>query len=562
MEELLRIEALTVTYGSVYSKNKHTETGIRNINFSLKKGEVCGIIGESGGGKSTLLSAVMGLLHGKADIKGKIIFNGKEIQNAKKAELKEIRFKEIGLVFQNQSEYLNPSLTVGEQIAEILRKKISDKTLVQNELDQTLRTVGLQPDIKEKYPHEISGGMRQRIFIAMAICLNPPLLLIDEPTTALDPDSKAQILSLLKTINEKHRTAMLIVSHDLEVIEKLTQNMMVFLKGNLIEKGKTEHILEEAKHPYTFALLQSGSYLNPWKDLWGIKEVQENNPCPFYNRCTQKSEECLTYIPYLPADQTEGCACFKNGIETILSVQNMAKTFYAGKEKTEAVRNCSLRVRHGEVVALLGKSGSGKTTLLHLIAGLIQKDFGSIYFSEKKIEKNDLLARKHALQIIEQDSFSSTNSALTVQEIIAEPSVILYGKTVREYKAAVIEYAKLVGLDAEEKMLTKKAGELSGGQRQRTAIARALSMQPKLLLADEITSMLDDSSKANIMRLLKRLQYEIGFSMLMVTHDTALVKKTADYVYCMEDGKIVKEGSVRKIFCRDTPVNHNGKRPK
>ena len=196
-----------------------------------------------------------------------------------------------------------------------------------------------------------------------------------------------------------------------------------------------------------------------------------------------------------------------------------------------------------------------------MIAGLIQKDSGTIYFSEKEIEKNDLLTRKHALQIIEQDSFSSTNSALTVQEIIAEPSVILYGKTVREYRETVIEYAKLVGLDAEEKMLTKKAGELSGGQRQRTAIARALSMQPKLLLADEITSMLDDSSKANIMRLLKRLQYEIGFSMLMVTHDTALVKKTADYVYCMEDGKIVKEGSVRKIFCRDTPVNHNGKRP-
>ncbi|MEL3911645.1 ABC transporter ATP-binding protein [Treponema pedis] len=550
LEKILTVENLSVTYYSSYSKRSndtYKKSGIQNINFSLTRGEICGIIGESGGGKSTLLSAIMGLLDEKADISGKIIYKGKEV---KKENIKELRFKEIGLVFQNQEENLNPSLTVGTQIAEILCKKIHDKTLLRNELDKILQAVGLDISIKEKYPHEISGGMRQRIFIAMAICLNPPLLLIDEPTTALDPSSKKQILNLLKTIHEKNGTSILAVSHDLEVIENLTENMMVFLNGFLIEKGKTKNILEEAKHPYTAALLQSSTYLNPWKDLWGIKETEENNTCPFYNRCTQKSEECLTYTPDLPIHCKEGAACFKNGIEKILTVKNIIKTFYSGKEKIEAVKNCSIRVRHGEVVALLGKSGSGKTTLLHLVAGLLKKDSGKIFFLQNEIEKNNLLSEKNALQIIEQDSFSSMNSSLSVQEVVAEPSVILYNKRVSECKETVVKYLQETGFGIDENFLNRKTGELSGGQRQKIAIARALSMQPKLLLADEITSMLDDSSKVNIMRLLKRLQYEIGFAMLLVTHDINLVKKVADYVYCMDNGEIIKEGSVRKIFAQ------------
>ena len=570
-EEILRVENLTVTYrGGAGNSDKataqntaagntdRTETGIRNVNFSLKRGELCGIIGESGGGKSTLLSAIMGLLQeksgggafnaGTAEVTGKIVYNGLEIQNAGKTEWKNIRFKEIGLVFQNQDERLNPALTVGEQITEVLRKEITDTKLSEQKLAAVLRSVGLEPSVKNRYPHELSGGMRQRVFIAMAICLHPPLLLIDEPTTALDPASKQQILQLLQKIHREYGTAMLIVSHDLEVIERLTDNLMVLLQGYVIEKGKTKNILEEAKHPYTFALLQSSTYLNPWKDLWGIKEAEERRSCPFYERCTQKSSECLSYTPYLPPDCSEGCACAKNGIQTVLSVRHIAKTFAAEKEKIEAVKDCSLRVRHGEIVALLGKSGSGKTTVLHIIAGLLNKDTGSIVFENTEIEKNDLLAREHALQIVEQDAFSSMNTALTVREIIAEPSVIRYRKSAAAFTETTVKYAKLCGLPTDEAMLNKRARELSGGQRQKMAIARALSMQPVLLLADEINAMLDDSSKVNIMRLLKQLQYELGFSMLLVTHDIDLVKKVADYVYRMEAGCIVEEGSIRKVF--------------
>ena len=554
-EEILRVENLTVTYGSGFP-------GIQNINFSLKKGEVCGIIGESGGGKSTLLSTVMGLLHGrtatgKTTVAGKIIYNGKEILRLTQNEWKEIRFKKIGMVFQNEADRLNPSLTIGEQIAEILRKDVSGREAVEKRLEETLLAVGLEAGVKKSYPHELSGGMRQRVFIAMAVCLRPPLLLVDEPTTALDPASKRQILRLLRHIREEYGTSMLVVSHDLEVIEELTHNLMVMLRGSLIEKGATKKILEEAKHPYTFALLQSSTYLNPWKDLWGIKEAEENENCPFYRRCTQKCEECLKYVPYLPADCAEGCACVKNGIENILSARRISKTFYTGHEKVCAVKDCSLRVRHGEIVALLGKSGSGKTSLLHIIAGLLEKDSGTIVFLQKEIEKNDLLSREYALQIVEQDTFSSMNPALTVQEIIAEPSVIAHKKSAAAFKELAARYARLCGLDADEKALLKKAGELSGGQRQKTAIARALSRQPILLLADEINAMLDDSSKVNIMRLLKQLQYDFGFSMLLVTHDTGLVKKVADYIYCMENGVIVEEGSVRKIFCKKNE-NRNG----
>ena len=581
-EEILRVENLTVTYRRESAQAKPlaaqqkmsgrnaagtdpessgsttaAETGIRNVNFSLQRGELCGIIGESGGGKSTLLSAIMGLLQeksgtgsGSAEVTGKIIYNGREIQNTEKTAWKDIRFKEIGLVFQNQEERLNPALTVGAQIAEILRKEITDTQLLKQELAAVLQVVGLEPSVQDRYPHELSGGMRQRVFIAMAICLHPPLLLIDEPTTALDPAAKQQILQLLQNIHTEYGTAMLIVSHDLAVIETLTDNLMVLLHGYIIEKGKTQNILEEAKHPYTNALLQSSTYLNPWKDLWGIKEAEERQSCPFYERCTQKSSECLSYTPYLPPDCKEGCACAKNGIQTILSVRHIFKTFDTGKAKTHAVQDCSLRVRHGEIVALLGKSGSGKTTVLHIIAGLLKKDSGSIVFFDTEIEKNNLLAQEHALQIVEQDAFSSMNTALTVQEIIAEPSVIRYRKNAAAFTETAMKYAKLCGLTGDKTMLNKRARELSGGQRQKTAIARALSMQPVLLLADEINAMLDDSSKVNIMRLLKQLQYELGFSMLLVTHDIDLVKKVADYVYRMEDGRIVEEGSVRKVFCK------------
>ena len=450
-EEILRVENLTVTYRSSACDTGRAEAGIRNVGFSLKRGELCGIIGESGGGKSTLLSAIMGLLQeksgggafnaGTAEVTGKIVYNGREIQNAGKTEWKNIRFKEIGLVFQNQDERLNPALTVGEQITEVLRKEITDTKLSEQKLAAVLRSVGLEPSVKNRYPHELSGGMRQRVFIAMAICLHPPLLLIDEPTTALDPASKQQILQLLRNIHSEYGMTILIVSHDLEVIERLTDNLMVLLHGYVIEKGKTQNILEEAKHPYTSALLQSSTYLNPWKDLWGIKEAEERRSCPFYERCTQKSSECLSYTPYLPPECSEGCACAKNGIQTILRVRNLSKTFDTGKEKTEAVKDCSLRVRHGEIVALLGKSGSGKTTVLHIIAGLLNKDTGSIVFENTEIEKNDLLAREHALQIVEQDAFSSMNTALTVREIIAEPSVIRYHKSAAAFTETVMKYA-------------------------------------------------------------------------------------------------------------------------
>lgn len=556
MEELLRLEQLTVRY-------HHTHTaqysGIENINLSLKAGEICGIIGESGGGKTTVLSAIMGILPHTVYRSGKIIYKGKEIQQSAETELQKIRFHEIGLVFQNQADYLNPALTVGEQILEILRKAVSGAQALQTALEEVCTAVGLDSAYMTSYPHELSGGMRQRVFIAMALCLRPPLLLIDEPTTALDPESKKHILNLLRSIHKTYHTAMLIVSHDLEVIEALSENLCVLLRGTMVEKGKTRDILEEPKHPYTFGLLQTSSYLNPWKDLWGIKEAEgEIYGCPFYQRCTQRIEACMHYQPCVPIEQEEGVACIKHGIEKILEITGISKTFpFSGKTRA-VLTACSLRVRHGEITALLGKSGSGKTTLLRIIAGLLQKDSGDIYFLQKKIGHNTLLSQKEALQMVEQDCFSSMNGMLTVEDIVAEPSVILYNKKPIFFKETVKEYLKNVGFDTDDPSLKKTAQELSGGQRQKIALARALSMEPHLLLADEITAMLDDASKVRIMRLLKQLQHDRGFSVLFVTHDERLVKKTADYVYCIEAGRIIKEGSVRNIFREDIVCGKEG----
>ncbi|MBQ9238709.1 MAG: ABC transporter ATP-binding protein [Treponema sp.] len=548
-DALLRIENLSVAYRTESGGRKEHTAGIKNICFSLHAGEVCGIIGESGSGKTTLLSAIMGLLRERAVVRGKILYKQREIANAPEKVLRTIRFKEIGLVFQNHAEYLNPTLSIEVQLSEILKKEIFDTVHRAKRLDELLTAVGLHPAVKKKYPTELSGGMRQRVFIDMALCLQPPLLLIDEPTTALDPESKKHILMLLKTIQRTYHTAMLLVSHDVAVIEALSDTMMVLLDGHLIEKGKTDSILDEPKHPYTFGLLQSSTYLNPWKDLWGIREGESGTySCPFYTRCTQRSVECVHYTPHIPATCTEGAACVKGGICEILSVKNITKLFHGSAAPVKAVDNCSLRVRHGETVALFGKSGSGKTTLLRIIAGLLKKDAGDIFFLQKKIEKNNLLSLPHALQIVEQDSFSAMNPALSVEQTVAEPYMIIHGNKYAACREIVATYLKKTGLPPDEATLKKKTIFLSGGQRQKTAIARALIVQPKLLLADEITAMLDDSAQVNIMRLLKQLQYEFGFSLLLVTHNSDLVKKTADYVYCIDAGKIIREGSVRKIF--------------
>jgi len=546
MEEILRLEELSVKY---YTASTRRQRGIQKINLSLQKGEMYGIIGESGSGKSTLLLAILGLLDKKAEIQGKIFYQGREIQSLSEEEKKKLRFQEIALVFQNQLERLNPSLTVEEQILEIIRKKFKKKEEQEKRLLELFQMVHLDVSFRKKYPHQLSGGMRQRIFIAMGLALNPALLLVDEPTTALDLELKKQILDLFQEICKKYGTTILVVSHDLEVIEKLSHRMFVFLRGYLLEKGKTQDILEEARHPYTAALLQSSTYLNPWKDLWGISEEEGEYSCPFYQRCTQKVKECLSYVPSVKTEEENAVACFKDGIETLLLGKNISKSFQEEKKKIEAVKQCSLRVRHREIVVLLGKSGSGKTTLLGVLSGLLEKDEGEIYYLREKIEKNNLLSREKCIQIVEQDPFSSTNPFLTVEEVIAEPHRILYKKKLPFFREIVIEYLKKVGLESGEEFLQKKMNELSGGQRQKVAIARAISMRPKLLLADEISSMLDDSSKMNMMRLLKQLQYELGFSMLFITHDIGLAKKIADYIYCMEKGNIVKKGSVRKIFC-------------
>ncbi|MDK4485876.1 ABC transporter ATP-binding protein [Fusobacterium necrophorum] len=305
MEEILRVENLSVRY---YAASGKRQTGIQNINFSLQEGEIYGIIGESGSGKSTLLLAILGLLEDKAEIKGKIFYRGKEIQNLSEKEKKKIRFEEIAVVFQNQLDRLNPSLTVEEQILEIIRKKFQKKEEQEKRLLELFQMLHLDVSLRKKYPHQLSGGMRQRVFIAMGLALKPKILLIDEPTTALDPELKQQILELFQKIYKEYGMTMLIVSHDLEVIEKLSQKMLVFLRGSLLERGNTTNILEEARHPYTAALLQSSPYLNEWKDLWGIVEEEERHSCPFYERCTQKVKECLQYIPNLKVEEEEGVA--------------------------------------------------------------------------------------------------------------------------------------------------------------------------------------------------------------------------------------------------------------
>ena len=317
MTEILRVENLTITY---YSHSGSSQIGVKNINFSLNEGEIYGIVGESGSGKSTILLAIMGLLYEKAKIEGKIYFRGKEIQNLNKKEMKEVCFKEIGLIFQNQMESLNPSLTIERQILEILRKKFSDKNELQKKLDEVLEMVGLELKNKKKYPHELSGGMRQRVMIAMALACQPSLLICDEPTTALDVTVQAQILQIIDRMKQDLGTAVMLITHDMGVVSEMADWVLVMYAGHRVEYAQSAELFTNPLHPYAQGLIASiPSFDERTKELYAIPgsvPMLSHMPsgCTFHPRCPFAKDICKNRRPSLTAVGEDNChtvSCWK-----------------------------------------------------------------------------------------------------------------------------------------------------------------------------------------------------------------------------------------------------------
>jgi peptide/nickel transport system ATP-binding protein len=481
--------------------------------------------------------------------------------NQSEQKRKDYAWKKISVVFQNRLEVLNPVLTLWEQIHEILKEHTDLKRRERKEkIEKICHQVDLSPQWLKYYPHQISGGMRQKFLIAMALVCYPEILIVDEPTSALDPRSRKELIALLQKLKETKDMTMLLITHDMILAQSLATRLGVLYSGYLLEEGYTKEVIRRPMHTYTRGLLQASPDINPYKDLWGIPSslrASQEEGCSFYARCNQSKATCLESIPRLEDISLERkVACHRGGIVKILEGINIHKAFQSNDKKIEACKGCYMEVQSGEIVALVGRSGSGKSTLSKVLAGFLPLDEGRVSFEGESIQGYEGIRRQGGIQMVFQDPYASTNPNFTVEEVIVEPIKLLKIGTEKERNEKVQEALTAVQLPIHSGFKAKKCSNLSGGQRQRVALARSLVLDPKVLIADEICSMLDPSTKANILRLLKGLQNKKGFSMLYITHDLSIARKIADQIYVMHQGEIIEKGTTFEVLqnpqCQDT----------
>ncbi len=491
---------------------------IRDAGFSLNPGETLALVGDSGCGKSVLCKGIMKLLPASAVIRsGNVLVNGVDITDYREKDMCRLRGRQFSMIFQDPMTSLDPAMTVGAQIGEavkIYQPRISRKDL-RKRTAELMELAGLEgaADRMELYPHQLSGGQRQRIVIAIALAGNPDILFADEPTTALDVTVQAQILSLLKEIQRKQGMSMVFVSHDVHVVEKMADRVVLIREGRLVEQD----------------------FVKPWDGGMGTAD---------------RRHVLLKTAGSLLLDDREDRG---EKSEVLLEVEHLTRTYAVHKKRVvRAVNDVSFQIRKGEILGLVGESGSGKYTIARCIMNIDKPEKGRITYKgidlcDKKqfrVNKKMLQARR---QLIFQDSDSSLNQRMKVCDIIAEPMKIQHIVPLRgTYRKEVEFQMRYVGLEPE--YLDRYPSELSGGQRQRAAIARALTMEPELLIADEPVASLDVSSRAQIVELFRHLQKEHGFTFLFIAHDLALVRDLCDRVGVMHEGRLVEVAPVQELF--------------
>jgi peptide/nickel transport system ATP-binding protein len=485
------------------------------INFNVKPGEVLAIVGESGSGKSTSAMSLLGLLPVNGRASGSVKLEGEELIGADKKRLREVRGQKIAVIFQEPMTALNPVYTVGFQITEALQihNKSMTKAQAKKRSLELLAMVEL-PDPEKafnSYPHQLSGGQRQRAMIAQSISCDPLLLIADEPTTALDVTVQAEILDLMRNLNKRLNSAIILITHDMGVVADLSDHMIVMKDGVVVETGSTNQIFEAPSHEYTKALLAAVPHLGaaPVRD-WKIE----------------------------------------TNVEPALSLENL-DIEYPKRGKVPAflaVKNASLEIYPGEVLGLVGESGSGKTTIGRAVVGLLPIKTGQLSVAGQKmvgVSKKELLEVRRNIGIVFQDPGSSLNPRWPIGQSIAEP-LLLAGWDSEARTKRVSELLDLVELPRTYR--NRYPHELSGGQRQRVGIARALALSPKLLVADEPTSALDVSVQARVLELLQQIQKEQQFATLFISHDLAVVDLLSDRIAVMQFGEIVEQGQKDQIL--------------
>ena len=521
MSDLISVRDLTVSF-----KTRHESIlAVDRLNFELKENEILGIVGESGSGKSQTVLSIMGLLEQNGYATGDAKFNGVNLLSLSKSEINRIRGKEIGMIFQDPMSSLNPYITIGSQMGQILAQH-SDLTRKEREEKcvEMLDSVGIvNPRQRfDGYSFELSGGMRQRVMIASALLTSPKLLIADEPTTALDVTVQEKILDLILEVRDRFDMSVILITHDLGVVARTCEKVLVMKQGQLQEQGEVDQIYYSPKNEYTRELLNKSRRINliDSKDLDGKDE-------------NEREEKKLV-------EAKEVSVLFNLPKESLL----------ASRKQIAAVNKVSAEVWEGEILGVVGESGSGKSTFSRTILGLQKVTSGELCVlgqdlnSQKTAVKKTLRKR---MQVVFQDPYSSLNPRMTIQEILLEPLLVFFSELDRGVHFDRIRNVLVeVGLD--ERFLGRYPHELSGGQCQRVAISRALLPMPELLVCDEAVSALDASVRAEIIDLLVRLKSERGLTIVFIAHDLTVVRKICDRVIVMEKGKVVEQGDTETVF--------------
>jgi peptide/nickel transport system ATP-binding protein len=595
---LLEVDHLDVTYAT---KHRPPLFAVRDVSFQLEQGEFVGLVGESGSGKSTLGNAILRLLQPPGVISGGHVgFDGKDITTMPESKLRLMRWRDFSTVFQSSMNSLNPVYKIEAQFTDVMAEKSDlSKKEIHDHIAELLQMVKIDPSFMRFYPHELSGGMKQRVALALALALKPKFVLLDEPTTGLDVLVQKEIMQNLRELQRKLGFAVILISHDLGTVLEVSDRILVLYAGELVEEQPAKSMLQHAIHPYTHGLL--GSYADPAAEEVEISYIPGRPPdlttppkaCPYAPRCPEVIAICRQVKPaLLPMwDGQAAChvaemewraskqsgnqrvvdegpelvdAAFSESTshkslhlhgEEVMRLEHICKTYERRqgmkKATVQAVNDVSFTLTAGHVTGLVGQSGSGKSTIARLVTGIERPDTGEIWFGKTRVDKLDggaLHKYRSHVQYVFQDPFSALNPAHNVEYLLMRPLINYQHLSASEARKRSLELLETVGLSPAEQFMNKNPHQLSGGQRQRVVVARALAPQPQLIIADEPISMLDVSIRAEILQLLDKLVREHNIAMLYITHDLLSARLLSDDILVLNQGAVVEQGPASQVI--------------
>lgn len=554
-DALFSVENLRVAYPQSHRRGGERDRidwAVDEVSFTLEPGERMGLVGESGCGKSTLGRAAMRLLPPATQIEGRVMFRGQSVFDLSPAELRRFRGEAVALIFQDPMTRLDPLMTIGDHCLETLqahqpqlsRRQAKERAIA------TLEAVSIPASRWSQYPHEFSGGMRQRVAIALALLLDPKLIVADEPTTSLDVTVSAQILQELTRLCTQREMGLLLISHDLAMVGEYCDRIAVMYDGKIVETGETQTVLQQPEHPYTRSLLESALH---------IQAIPADAPPPL-----------LEFAPVEPSAESSDDADFTPepipdpwaNPKALLRVEDLkqyytleqnfiARLFAQADQTIKAVDGINLELYPGETLGLVGESGCGKSTLSRTILQLIRPTSGKVEFLGQdltRLSKNGLRQQRRQMQMVFQDPHACLNPMMTVGQSITDPLRIHQLANATEARVQVLKMLTRVGLTPAEEFYDRYPADLSGGQQQRVAIARALITHPKLLICDEPVSMLDATVQTQVLELMRELKQEFELTYLFITHDLWVARFFCDRIAVMNGGKIVEIGPTQQIF--------------